>query len=224
MKKNFFFMAALLVAMVGCNKEPQEEGNGLSASDKVYMSFSIKTPTTRSATENDGTSNATPDTEVGKDYENTIKWVDIVLTNDNSYILEENVTPTGLTGNKYIAAFNSLELEANAEYDVYIYANCHAPATKDLHATSNAAIEDMTKENEFWMTTAYEAKSVKMPANMSIYTSHASPFNLGVHSVERSMARIDIAPYKEYDFTLQKHNLAHVFLMMEQIRVGLSVE
>ena len=204
MKKNFFFMAALLVAMVGCNKEPQEEGNGLSASDKVYMSFSIKTPTTRSATDGSGdtNSNANPDYEVGKDYENTIKWVDIVLTNDNSYILEKGVTPTGVIDNKYIAAFNSLDLEANAEYDVYIYANCHAPESKDLHATSNAAIEDMTKENEFWMTSAYEAKSVTLPANMSIYTSPSSPLNLGVHPVERSMARIDIAPYKEYEFKI----------------------
>lgn len=200
MKKNFFFMAALLVAMVGCNKEPQEEGNGLSASDKVYMSFSIKTPTTRSATEDDGTSDATPDTEVGKDYENTIKKVDIVLTNESGkYIVARGVTPTGVIDNKYIAAFSSLELEANAEYDVYIYANCEAPVNKDLHATSNATIEEMTQNDNFWMTNAYAAKKVKMPANMSIHTSYASPFNLGVHSVERSMARIDIKPVHKHD-------------------------
>lgn len=199
MKKNFFFMAALLVAMVGCNKEPQEEGNGLSASDKVYMSFSIKTPTTRSATENDGTSNATPDTEVGKDYENNITKVDIVLINADQYIVADDVLKSGSTGNKYIASFNSLELKANKEYEVYIYANCDAPAELNIHATSSATIDEMTQDDNFWMTNAYAAKKVKMPANMSIYTSHASPFNLGVHSVERSMARIDIKP-------VHKHN------------------
>lgn len=201
MKKNFFFMAALLVAMTGCNKELQDGENELSSSDKVYMSFSIKTPTTRSATDTEGTtnSNANPDYEVGKDYENKISKVDIVLTNDDSYIVANDVRPNGSTGNKYIASFSSLELEADTEYDVYIYANCDAPATKNLHATSSATIEEMTNDNEFWMTNAYEAKSVTLPENMSVHTSPASPLNLGAHSVERSMARIDIKPVHKHD-------------------------
>lgn len=206
MKKNFFFMAALLVAMTGCNKELQDGENELSSSEKVYMSFTIKTPTTRSATDNAGdtNSNANPDYEVGKDYENKVSKVDIVLTNDSGdYIVAEEVTPTGVIDNKYIAAFSSLELEAETEYDVYIYANCKAPKTKNLDAISSEPIEDMTKENNFWMTSAYEAKSVTLPANMSIYTSPASPLNLGVHPVERSMARIDIAPYKNYEFEIE---------------------
>lgn len=206
MKKNFFFMATLLVAMTGCNKELQDGENELSSSEKVYMSFTIKTPTTRSATDNAGdtNSNANPDYEVGKDYENKVSKVDIVLTNDSGdYIVAEEVTPTGVIDNKYIAAFSSLDLEAETEYDVYIYANCKAPEDKDLHATSNATIEEMTQHDKFWMTSAYEAKSVTLPANMSIYTSPASPLNLGVHPVERSMARIDIAPYKNYDFEIE---------------------
>ena len=209
MKKNFFFMAALLVAMVGCNKEPQEEGNGLSASDKVYMSFSIKTPTTRSATDTGsdgkyGSSDATPDTEVGKDYENNISEVDIVLTNDSgAYIVADDVEPSGSVGtNKYIASFSSLELMAKTAYKVYIYANCEAPENKNLDATSKATIEEMTRANHFWMTNAYEAKSVTMPEHMSAHTSPASPLNLGAHSVERSMARIDFNPNKGYQFRI----------------------
>ena len=207
MKKNFFFMAALLVAMVGCNKEPQEEGNGLSASDKVYMSFSIKTPTTRSATENDGTSNATPDTEVGKDYENNISEVDIVLTNDSgAYIVADNVQTSGSVGtNKYIASFSSLELMANTAYKVYIYANCEAPESKDLNATSDVGIEEMTRANHFWMTNAYEAKSVTMPEHMSAHTSPASPLNLGAHSVERCMARFDYNKHNGGEFWIDNH-------------------
>ena len=204
MKQNFFFMAALLVAMTGCNKESEiKEKENINPEDKVYMTFSIKTPTTRSATDTEGTtnSNANPDYEVGKDYENTISKVDIVLTNANSYVVAQDVRPSDSVGNKYIASFSSLELEAETEYDVYIYANCDAPATtKDLHATSNATIAEMTQNHNFWMTNAYEAKTVTMPEHMSIHTSPASPLNLGAHSVERSMARIDIKPTaKKFD-------------------------
>ena len=210
MKKNFFFMAALLVAMTGCNKETEmKEKDSISPEDKVYMTFSIKTPTTRSATDEGGTtnSNANPDYEVGKDYENTISTVDIVLLNDNSYVIAEDVKPSISFDNKYIAAFNSLELQADTKYDVYIYANCDAPSSKDLDAVSNAAIADMTKNNSFWMTNAYAAKSVELPENMSIYTSPATPLNLGSHDVERSMARFDIMPYKDYDFEIVKDKL-----------------
>lgn len=209
MKKNFFFMAALLVAMTGCNKELQDGGKELSSSDKVYMSFTIKTPTTRSATDTEGNtnSNANPDYEVGKDYENTISKVDIVLLNDNSYVIADNVRPSGSVDNKYIAAFNSLELQADTKYDVYIYANCDAPASKDLDAVTNAKVADMTKNNSFWMTNAYAAKSVELPENMSIYTSPATPLNLGSHDVERSMARFDIMPYKYYDFEIVPDDL-----------------
>lgn len=209
MKKNFFFMAALLVAMTGCNKETDVENEGTSPMEKVYMSFTIKTPTTRSATDGEGTtnSNANPDYEVGKDYENTISKVDIVLANDDSYVVAQDVRPSGSVDNKYIASFNSLELEADTNYDVYIYANCDAPATKDLHAVSYAAIADMTNKNSFWMTNAYAAVSVTLPKNMSVYTSPATPLNLGSHDVERSMARFDIMPYKDYDFEIVEEDL-----------------
>ena len=203
MKKNFYFMAALLVAMIGCNKEPQMENNGISSDDKVYMSFSIQTLTTRSATDEEGetNSNATPDYEVGKDYENKISKVDIVLNNASTYVVADDVVPSG-SGDTYIASFNSLQLQAGAEYEVYIYANCDAPAEKNLDAVSNAAIADMTKDNNFWMTNAYAAVSVKMPEKMSLYTSPATPLNLGSHYVERSMARFDIRPYELYDFEI----------------------
>lgn len=210
MKKNFFFMAALLVAMAGCNKETEmKEKDSISPEDKVYMTFSIKTPTTRSATDTEGTtnSNANPDYEVGKDYENTISKVDIVLLNDNSYVIADNVKPSGSVDNKYIAAFNSIELQADTKYDVYIYANCDAPSSKDLDAVTNAKVADMTQNNSFWMTNAYAAKSVELPENMSIYTSPATPLNLGSHDVERSMARFDIMPYKDYDFEIVKDDL-----------------
>lgn len=179
------------------------ENNGISSDDKVYMSFSIQTLTTRSETDTEGetNSNATPDYEVGKDYENKISKVDIVLNNASTYVVADDVVPSG-SGDTYIASFNSLQLQGGAEYEVYIYANCDAPAERNLDAVSNAAIADMTKDNKFWMTNAYAAVSVKMPENMSVYTSPATPLNLGSHYVERSMARFDIMPYESYNFEI----------------------
>lgn len=187
-------MATLLVAMVGCNKEIDSTNDGgISSDDKVYMTFSIQTATTRSATDaaGDTNSNANPDYEVGTDVENKISKVDIVLCNNDSYVVADDVVPTG-SGSTYIASFNSLTIAADTEYAVYIYANCDAPATKDLDATTKETVANMTKDNNFWMTNAYEAKKIETPEDMSIHTSQYAPLNLGAHYLERSMARFDI--------------------------------
>lgn len=200
MKKNFFFMAALLVAMTGCNKEPQMENNGISSDDKVYMSFSIQTLTTRSETDEEGETNsdATPDYEVGLDKENIISSVDVVLRNANSYVCATVTSPTQV-GNKqtWVAEFNSTMLAKNTEYEVYIYANCSAK--QDVHATSDASIDDMTQDNKFWMTNAYEPATVKF---QSYSTDPDNPTDLGEHYVERAMARFDYMPKGPY--TLQE--------------------
>ena len=202
MKKNFFFMAALLVAMTGCNKEPQMENNGISSDDKVYMSFSIQTLTTRSATDTEGetNSNATPDYEVGLDKENTISSVDVVLRNANSYVCATVTSPTqAQDGNTqtWVAEFNSTMLATDTDYEVYIYANCSAK--QDVHATSDASIDDMTQANKFWMTNAYEPVIVNFK---SYSTDQAKPTDLGTHYVERAMARFDYMPKGPY--TLQE--------------------
>lgn len=199
MKKNFFFMAALLVAMIGCNKEPQMENNGISSDDKVYMSFSIQTLTTRSetdSTEDDdyASSDANPDVEVGLAKENKISSVDIVLRNANSYVCATVTNPTQ-DGNDqtWVAEFNSTMLATNTDYEVYIYANCSAK--QDVHATSAATITEMTADNKFWMTNAYEPAIVKF---QSYSTDKANPTDLGTHYVERAMARFDYMPKDPY--------------------------
>lgn len=213
MKKSFYLMAAFLVAMVGCNKEPQAgPGQGLNSEDKVYMEFSIQTLTTRSATDEEGdtNSNATPDYEVGLAKENTITSVDVVLRNAGTYIKATVVTPelvesdntdtepedTGVP-KKWVATFASDQLATNTEYQVYIYANCDAK--QDVDAVSNASIAEMTEENKFWMTNAYEPKKVKFD---SFSTEKNNPTDLGVHYVERAMARFDYMPQGPY--TLQE--------------------
>ncbi len=196
MKKNFFFMAALLVAMTGCNKEPQMENNGISSDDKVYMSFSIQTLTTRSATDTEGetNSNATPDYEVGLDKENTISSVDVVLRNANSYVCATVTNPTQEGNDQtWVAEFNSTMLATNTDYEVYIYANCSAK--QDVHATSDASIDNMTQPNNFWMTNAYAPVIVNFK---SYSTDKDSPTDLGTHYVERAMARFDYMPKGPY--------------------------
>lgn len=179
------------------------ENNGISSDDKVYMSFSIQTLTTRSATDSgagETNSNATPDYEVGLDKENTISSVDVVLRNANSYVCATVTSPTqAQDGNTqtWVAEFNSTMLATNTDYEVYIYANCSAK--QDVHATSDASIDDMTQANKFWMTNAYEPVIVNFK---SYSTDQAKPTDLGTHYVERAMARFDYMPKGPY--TLQE--------------------
>ena len=215
MKKFAYLMAAFLVAMTGCQKEsPAEQaGDEIAAGENIYMKFKIQAVDTRSGS--DGTvnnnndfngpgntnSDATPDYEVGKDYENTISSINIVLRNANKFIVASNVDLSSDDPNKqtWVATFNSGSIAANEQYDVYIYANCSAP--QDLHHVSSESIANMTNPDNFWMTNAYTPRKVTLPA---LSTDPADPADLGSHFVERSMARFDYMATKTnnvYEFT-----------------------
>ncbi len=198
MKKLSYLMAAFLIAMTGCQKEPQQN-EGLSSDDKVYMSFQIQTMNTRSATdtgdEDDyASSDADPSIEVGLDEENTISTVDVVLRTETAFIHASNVTATEDTDATdyptWIAEFPSSQLVDGTIYDVYIYANCSAK--QDLDATSTATIGEITADHKFWMTNAYTARQTAA-INLAAATKE-NPFDLGIHYVERSMARFDYMP------------------------------
>ena len=110
---------------------------------KLYMQFSVNMLTTRSATDGDKEypSDAAPDFEVGKDRENTISKVDIVLTNaDGAYVVANDVTPSAAAKDTYVASFNTLDLTAGATYDVYVYANCEAPTAKEIDQVSTESV------------------------------------------------------------------------------------
>lgn len=198
MKKSLISMAALLAVLVGCNKELQQD-TPADVDGKVYMQFSVNMLTTRSGTDETGNtnSNANPDYEVGKDIENKISKVDVVLSNGTQYVVADNVVPAQASTDTYVASFSSLELSANATYNVYIYANCDAPTTLQLDAVSNATIEEITTANNFWMTNAYAATPVTLPSDLSLHTQPQNPLNLGSHYVERTMARFDYMAVKE---------------------------
>lgn len=193
MKKTLLSAAALLMALTACNKEPV--GGSAVDNGSVYMQFSVNMLSTRSQTdgegEGDSNSNANPDIEVGLNKENTISTVDIALVGPSSTVVAANVTPTAANASTYVAKFDTKALVANTTYKVYIYANCSAPAAVDVNAVSEASVAEMTADNKFWMTNAYAAADVKLPENLAAYTQPNTPFNLGSHTVERSMARFD---------------------------------
>lgn len=210
--KKLFVCALALATFVACDKEPND---GLNSEDKVYMEFKIQTLTTRSATDtdnpdnpNDTNSDATPDYEVGQDYENKISSVDVVLRNANTYVSATVTNPTSTDNTTWVAEFESSQLATGTDYEVYIYANCSAK--RDLNATSNAAIGAMTEENKFWMTNAYAAKKVSFSAYS---TDKANPTSLGEHYVERAMARFDYMPKGEYNLGTAKVNLVAAALI-----------
>ena len=199
-------MAALLVAMVGCNKEPQQVEGPDTQEGQLYMQFSVNMLTTRTGTdgEQEYPSDATPDFEVGKDHENTISKVDIVLTNADSYVVAKNVVPAAASKDTYVASFNTLELTAGATYDVYVYANCEAPTAKNIDQVSTESVANITKANNFWMTNAYAPVAKTLPNDLSLYTQPHNPLNLGSHYVERAMARFDYMPINDNKYEILK--------------------
>lgn len=199
-------MAALLVAMVGCNKEPQQVEGPDTQEGQLYMQFSVNMLTTRTGTdgEQEYPSDATPDFEVGKDHENTISKVDIVLTNADSYVVAKNVVPAAASKDTYVASFNTLELTAGATYDVYVYANCEAPTAKNIDQVSTESVDNITKANNFWMTNAYAPVAKTLPNDLSLYTQPHNPLNLGSHYVERAMARFDYMPINDNKYDILK--------------------
>ena len=204
MKKINYLLAAALFIAAGCEKSPVDQGT--TDAGNLYMQFSVKMLSTRSQTDNTGdnggnsNSDATPDTEVGLDKENTISTVDIALVGGGSTVVASNVTPTAANGSTYVAKFDTRALVAGTTYKVYIYANCSAPAVFDDDEVSEATIAAMTADNKFWMTNAYEAASVTIEAaDLKKCTTPQNPYNLGAHTVERSMARFDYKQSGAFD-------------------------
>lgn len=212
-------MAALLVAMVGCNKEPQQVEGPDTQEGQLYMQFSVNMLTTRTGTDGQEKypSDANPDYEVGKDHENTISKVDIVLTNaDGAYVLANDVVPSAAAKDTYVASFNTTALTAGTTYDVYVYANCEAPATKNIDEISTESITNITKANNFWMTNAYAPVAFPLPTDLSLYTVPQNPLNLGSHYVERAMARFDYMPINDNKYEILKDEAVNATITLTE--------
>lgn len=198
MKRYSFLMAAAMLAVIGCEKSP-EEINSQKGGEKVYLGFKIANVMTKSQTENDGTSDANPDYEVGFDSENAVNTIDLILTDKLVTIAAQNITAVqaeeGETGRVFVATFESSELTEGANYDVYIYANGSMPASFNVNDSySTVATPDVTesiaKSNNFLMTSTGTNNKVTI-SNLKAHTTPANRLDLGTFNVERAAVRFD---------------------------------
>lgn len=191
--RNIYFMllSAMLLFVVGCNKEKQN-GESLDSDvtvDYVYMDMTMQLPVdtgTRSGTDWDseddpgkGNSNsdAVPDTEDGQDYENTVKTVMLVLANSKDEFISYSEV-TGSIAKKESAGeysikakFNRSDIEdaykaggALAEsttVKIYAYVNY----TNNLHKLFSGISENDKKEE--WLNWSGEINELPSKAGSS---------------------------------------------------------
>lgn len=197
-------MAALLVAMTGCQKEPQTTTDPeKTAEGEVYMTFSVKA-VTKSATDEtgDSNSNATPETEVGKTEENAISSIQVFLQNGTDVIKASSVNLVG-GGVNYTATFKEEALTAGTTYSIYVICNDSDPIdaagfnantlVKKVTTVSGQEL-NISADNNFLMTNAKTAITKTISEEeLTQCMSPATPLNLGLVEVERTVARFDYA-------------------------------
>ena len=204
MKRISFLMAALLVAMTGCQKEPQQNAETTEGGE-VYMSFSVQA-VSKSSTDATGesNSNADPEIEVGKEDENKISNIQVFLQDGTNTIKATNVNLVG-GGVNYTATFKEEGIKSNKEYSIYVICN---EATELDDPDANESVKEISdwngtelnisKDNNFLMTNAKTALKKFISADeLKACMSPATPLNLGLVEVERTVARFDYAQVKD---------------------------
>ena len=199
MKKINYLLAAALFIAAGCEKSPVE--NSQEGGEKVYLGFKIANVMTKSETENDGTSDANPDFEVGFDAENTVQQIDMILTDKKVSIAAQNITAVeaqdGENGRVFVATFETSELKDGATYDVFIYANGSMPTAFNVDNVytfsenfEGNVSENIAASNHFLMTSTGTNNKVTI-TNLKSHTTPANRLDLGTFDVERAAVRFD---------------------------------
>ncbi len=186
-----------VAAMVSCADNVDLGGGANHEGEDLFMQLQVAIPSTRSATDGEGDTNsdAVPDFEMGKDYENGIGRVTLELHNqaDGTIVVADNVVPLAASSDTYVASFKSVDLKGGQSYVIYVYAN--ASAQRDLNSIYSLSQDNvatsLAANGEFLMTNAAEAKVKTLPADLSRYTQASTPLDLGSHNVERAVARFD---------------------------------
>lgn len=232
---SYLFMAmGIATAFSACSDEVDLSANNEESTEEstsqVFMQFSLELPAvSRSTTQIGGGSDA--GVEIGKDYENQVSEVLVVITDakDDKFITGSTVTnliPTG-SNTTYVVPFNTNKLVNYVEKPVNIYVYCNPTSELkkglesedgiDVNATytlTSAADETIwsitdgdnnTKNGHFLMTNADDDYERTLPANLDNYKVESNPFDLETIKVERAAARFD---YKSSDadetYTLMK--------------------
>lgn len=199
---NYFLGAALMAGFASCN-DGEEPGKTQGFGDEqVYVTFKVDANGSRSATEGDGTSDATPDVEVGADAENAITTCQVVLKNDKGELAFATEVSKAQT-DVYVASFNSTDLVGGTVYKVYVVCNGPTQATINPDATygtltSGDLTTTIAKANNFLMTNADTDAEITytLPLDLRPYNVKTNPLNIGMYNVERAVARFDYASAK----------------------------
>lgn len=219
---SYLFMAmGIATAFSACSDEVDlsaNNGGGTEEStSQVFMQFNLELPAvSRSTTQPEGGSDA--GVEIGKDYENQVSEVLVVITDatDDKFITGSTVTNLIPTGNNttYVVPFNTNKLVDYVGDPVNIYVYCNptkelkeklekeedidVDASYTLTSATDETIWSITKgttDNEkighFLMTNADNDYERTLPANLDNYKVESNPFDLKTIKVERAAARFD---------------------------------
>ena len=218
---SYLFMAmGIAMAFSACSDEIDLSANNEESTEEstsqVFMQFNLELPAvSRSTTQIGGGSDA--GVEIGKDYENQVSEVLVVITDatDDKFITGSTVTnliPTG-SNTTYVVPFNTNKLVnyVGKPVNIYVYCNPTSELKKglesedgiDVNATytlTSATDETIwsitdgdknTKNGHFLMTNADDNYVRTLPANLDNYKVESHPFDLETINVERAAARFD---------------------------------
>lgn len=223
---SYLFMAmGIAMAFSACSDEIDLSANNEESTEEstsqVFMQFSLELPAvSRSSTTSDDDDNyvsSDAGVEIGKDYENQVSEVLVVITDatDDKFITGSTVTnliPTG-SNTTYVVPFNTNKLVNYVEKPVNIYVYCNPTselkkglesedgidvnATYTLTSATDETIwsitdgDNNTKNGHFLMTNADDDYERTLPANLDNYKVESNPFDLETIKVERAAARFD---------------------------------
>lgn len=192
MKKALAMMAgALCLVMASCSSDEPGPNPNPDPQGDVYARLTLQLPQTRSNTTDDGQS--TNGNETGKDYENNIKSIRIVLAekvSDNSYkFIAAGATESALLDqsqkNTYSITFQSAQLEewsgktenpgegTGDPKTVYVFAYCNPTAKVNTFIEGLTVGQDFTGEQA---TLESEAEANSLPwaqKNEFMMTNHS---------------------------------------------------
>ncbi len=216
MKKlsRFWLAGLLLLGVCACSDDglPGDNGKNEGVADAVYMQFKVGLPGisgSRSETASDGDDKygeSSDGVEIGKDGENKVSEVLIVITDtSDKYITHSSAYSPASTenGQTYVVPFESSDLAGQVGKNVKVYVYCNPAGalktavtggTFDLNAkyalTANTDVTPWTT-GQFFMSNADTDFTRPMPASLDAYKVESNPWKLGIINVERSAARFD---------------------------------
>lgn len=224
---SYLFMAmGVAMAFSACSDEVDlsaNNGGGTEEStSQVFMQFSLELPavsrsSTTSDDDDDDYVSSDAGVEIGKDYENQVSEVLVVITDatDDKFITGSTVTnliPTG-SNTTYVVPFNTNKLVnyVGKPVNIYVYCNPTSELKKGLESEDGIDVnatytltsatdetiwsitdgDNNTKNGHFLMTNADDDYERTLPANLDNYKVESNPYNLGTINVERAAARFD---------------------------------